>query len=277
MDKNIIDGVHKKKEKLIDILQSYGKVVIAFSGGVDSTFLLKVAKDALDNNGKVVAVTLKAPVFPEDETNFAEKFCEQNNIEHRIIEVDLLSHAEFTSNPEDRCYICKKLLFQPVIELGEELGIENVCEGSIVDDDDDYRPGKKAIRELGARSPMKEAGLTKEEIRLLSEEMNLPTWDKPSMACLASRFPYGNTITKAQLKMVEEAEKYLMESGFNQVRVRIHGDVARIEISPEDFEKITAPDMRERIYRKLSDIGFSYVALDLKGYRTGSMNETIIN
>lgn len=262
-----------KKDKLINILKGYEKAMVAFSGGVDSTFLLKVVADILGENA--FAVTIKADVFPDDETEFAEMFCEENNINHKIVEVDLLSHNEFRKNPENRCYICKKLLFQPVIDLAQKMGISKICEGSIVDDDDDYRPGKKAIAELGVLSPMKEAGLTKDNIRILSKEMDLPTWDKPSMACLASRFPYGKEINKTQLSMVHEAEKYLTKLGFKQVRVRIHDDVARIEITPDQFQKISAPQIREQINEKLSFIGFSYVALDLKGYRTGSLNEGI--
>lgn len=269
-----------KKNKLIDLMKSYGKVIIAFSGGVDSTFLLKVAKDALQVNpelseGNVVAVTLRTTVFPEDESNFAAEFCENNNIEHKIIDIDLLANDEFVANHNDRCYICKKLLFEPVVALGAELGIISICEGSIADDEDDYRPGKRAIAELGVLSPMKEVGLTKDEIRFLSKEMGLPTWDKPSMACLASRFPYETEITEKQLRMVEKAEKYLFGLNLGQIRVRIHGDVARIEVEPDQIQIITAPEMRERIYEYLTNLGFTYVALDLKGYRTGSMNETI--
>lgn len=262
-----------KKGNLAELFNIYEKAIVAFSGGVDSTFMLKVARDAIGDN--VMAVTIKAPVFPIDETRFAEDFCKKEGIEHRIIEVDLLSREEFVVNDPERCYTCKKLLFEDVIKMGDQLGIINMCEGSIVDDDDDYRPGKRAIKELGVLSPMKEVGLTKEEIRYLSKKMGLQTWDKPSMACLASRFPYGDPINKKQLRMVEEAEKYLMERGFLQVRVRIHNDVARIEISADAFEKMLSVQTRESVYRELSRIGFNYVALDLKGYRTGSMNESI--
>lgn len=262
-----------KKGNLTGLFKIYGKVIIAFSGGVDSTFMLKIARDAIGDD--VIAVTIRAPIFPTDESGFAEEFCRREGIEHRIIDVDILSHEEFVTNDKDRCYTCKKLLFEDVIKMGAELGIINMCEGSIVDDDDDYRPGKRAIKELGVLSPMKEVGLTKDEIRYLSKEMGLPTWDKPSMACLASRFPYGNVINKEQLLMVEEAEKYLMGLGFDQVRVRIHDDVARIEVATDSFEKIMMAETREKIYDKLSGVGFGYVALDLKGYRTGSMNEAL--
>lgn len=264
-----------KKENLIDLFKSYKKAAIAFSGGVDSTFMLKIAKEALGEN--VIAVTLRATVFPEDESEFTEEFCNNEGIEHHIIEVDLLADEEFVSNNKDRCYTCKKLLFDGALKFAGELGITNFCEGSIVDDDDDYRPGQRAIKELGVKSPMKEVGLTKDEIRYLSKEMGLPTWNKPSMACLASRFPYGKKINEKQLRMIEASEKYLMELGFDQVRVRIHDDVARIEIHPDQFEKISAPQMRERISSKLSELGFSYVSVDLTGYRTGSMNESILN
>lgn len=272
------DTINKKK-LLVDVLNRYGKVIIAFSGGVDSTFLLKVAHDTLGDN--VVAVNLTSTVFPHDESQFALEFCRDEDISLALADVDLLADTEFVSNDKDRCYTCKKQLFSHMLGYCEPLGIEYLCDGSIADDDDDYRPGKRALKELGVKSPLKEVGLTKDEIRELSKEMGLPTWDKPSMACLASRFPYGKKITEEELRMVEEAEKYLMSLGFDQVRVRIHSDggqdvnIARIEVSPKDIEKISAPGMREQIYDKLFDLGFSYVSLDLKGYRTGSLNEVI--
>lgn len=273
MDEKIDKSASAKKKDLEQLLKSHGKILVAFSGGVDSTFLLKIAKNVLENN--VIAVTLKAPVFPIDESNFAEEFCASEGIEHIVIDVDLLANEDFVANSKERCYLCKKLLFENVLKLGDNLGIENICEGSIVDDDNDYRPGIKALKELGIKSPMKEVGLTKDEIRYLSKEINLPTWDKPSMACLASRFPYGDEITKSKLVMIEEAEKYLFDLGFKQVRVRIHGLVARIEVPDHEISKITAPQIRERLYGKFLSIGFTYVSLDLKGYRTGSMNETL--
>ena len=260
-----------KKLKLENILKGYGKIIVAFSGGVDSTFLLKTAKETYGVD--VTAVTLKSAVFPESEYDFAEDFCEREGIEQKIIEVDLLGNDEFAENHEDRCYTCKTLLFEHVTDLARDLGIDHICEGSIADDDNDYRPGKKAIKELGILSPMKEADLTKNEIRFLSREMGLPTWDKPSMACLASRIPYGKEITDGKLRMVEQAEEYLTDLGFHQIRVRIHDDVARIETDPVEMERLMADYFRDQIYDKFREIGFSYVALDMKGYRTGSLNE----
>ncbi len=269
-----MESVKFKKLKLENILKGYGKVLVAFSGGVDSTFLLKTAKDTY--GVEVTAVTMKSAVFPENETEFAEDFCDNEGIDQRIVEVDLLADPEFAINHTDRCYTCKKLLFEQVIDLASELGIEHICEGSISDDDFDYRPGKKAIKELGILSPMKEADLTKDEIRFLSREMGLPTWDKPSMACLASRIPYGKEITEKKLRMVEEAENYLFSLGFDQVRVRVHDDIARIETDPVEMERMMADYFRDRIYDKFRSIGFSYISLDMKGYRTGSMNEPIL-
>lgn len=263
-----------KKLKLENILKDYGKIIVAFSGGVDSSFLLKTAKETYGVD--VIAVTLKSAVFPESEYEFAEDFCEREGIEQKIIDVDILENDEFTANYKDRCYTCKKLLFEHVLDLAAELGIEHICEGSIADDDNDYRPGKKAIKELGIHSPMKEADLTKDEIRFLSREMGLPTWDKPSMACLASRIPYGKEITDEKLRMVEKAEEYLIGLGFHKIRVRVHDDVARIEADPVEMESLMADYFRDQIYNKFREIGFSYVALDMKGYRTGSLNETIL-
>ena len=262
-----------KKENLVELFKIYEKVIIAFSGGVDSTFMLRTAKETLGD--KVVAVTLDAPVFPSDETEFARMFCIDNNIEHYVIHVDLLNHEEFTENHENRCYTCKKLLFNDVLALADELGIINVCEGSIADDDDDYRPGKQAIKELGVLSPMKEVGLTKNEIRKLSRQINLPTWDKPSMACLASRIPYGDPIDISKLKVIEESEKILKSKGFTQIRVRHHGNIARIEVSKDEFYKFADPQFAYEIEKKLKNLGFTYVTLDLGGYETGKLNVNI--
>jgi uncharacterized protein len=265
--------IELKKQELENKLRSYGKVMVAFSGGVDSTFLLKIAGDTVGVD--VTAVTVKSPVFPEWECSLAANFCANEGIGHKLVEVDLLSNKDFVYNQKDRCYVCKRFLFKHVRELAASMDIPYICEGSIVDDDNDYRPGKKAIKELGILSPMKEVGLTKQEIRFLSHKMGLTTWDKPSMACLASRIPYDSPITYSKLRMVEEAENYLFSLGFLQVRVRIHDNVARIEIGPSGFEKLLNEAIRDMVYSKLRDIGFSYVTLDLKGYRTGSLNEVV--
>jgi len=268
-----IDSIQAKSERLEKIIKGYGKIAVAFSGGVDSTFLLKTVNDL--SNVNTVAFTFVSAVFPKQEIDFTRTFCADEGIDHIIIEVPLLDNEDFIKNTETRCYTCKKLLFEHAVELAGELDITHICEGSNADDESDYRPGKKAIKEMGILSPLKEAGLTKDEIRFLSRKMNLPTWEKPAMACLATRIPYGKSITKTQLSMIEKAESYLADLGFSQVRVRIHDDVARLEIMPEDFEKMISPLIREQVYSELSDIGFSYVSLDLKGYRTGSMNESL--
>lgn len=256
-------------------LRILGKVIIAFSGGVDSTFLLKIAKDVLGENA--IALTARSSAFPEREFKEASSFCKDQGIRHVMIVSEELDDPEFGKNPLNRCYLCKKKLFGKILEVAGELGIGHVIEGSNVDDLDDYRPGRQALSELGIQSPLLKAGLRKEEIRMLSKELGLPTWDKPSFACLSSRFPYGEEITKEKLKMVELAEQYLLDLGFKQVRVRHHGEIARIEVSPEDRLKILEQQEKEDIYQVFAKIGFSYTTLDLKGYRCGSMNEKYVN
>ena len=263
-----------KFQALKEYISSLGSAAIAFSGGVDSTLLLKVAHDVLGD--KVLAVTIDSSFIPARELDESKSFCEGHNISHKIIHVDELSIPGVKENNPDRCYLCKKALFTRILETARENNIANVVEGSNLDDLGDYRPGLKAIEELGIKSPLRFAGLNKSEIRRLSHELKLKTWDKPSFACLASRFPYGEIITVKKLHMVEQAEQILLESGFRQFRVRLHGEnLARIEILPEDFAKILDDDMRSKIYDSLKALGFDYAALDLKGYRTGSMNEAI--
>ncbi|MBO4928324.1 MAG: ATP-dependent sacrificial sulfur transferase LarE [Clostridiales bacterium] len=268
-----MDALHAKKRKLEQYLQDLGSIAVAFSSGVDSTFLLKVAKDVLGD--KAIAVTAKSGSFPNRELKEAEAFCKKVGIRQIVFESDELSIDGFRQNPKNRCYICKKALFRKIIEVASAEGIGNVAEGSNLDDNGDYRPGLVAVAELGIKSPLRYAGLSKEEIRILSKEMDLPTWDKPSFACLASRFVYGETISEEKLKMVEEAEQLLLDLGFRQVRVRVHGNIARIEVLPEEIGKLTDEKVRNNVYNTLKSLGFDYVTMDLAGYRTGSMNETL--
>ena len=273
-DKRNVTGLdaHGKYAVLVDYLKELGSCAIAFSGGVDSTFLVAAAHEALGDN--MIAVTAKSETFSERERNEAAALCRKLGVRHVITETTELDIPGFSENPPDRCYICKKGIFGELIDIAGKNGMACVCEGSNMDDMGDYRPGLRAIRELGVKSPLRTAGLTKQEIRNLSKEMNLPTWDKPSFACLASRFVYGETITKEKLVMVGTAEEVLRSIGIKQFRVRMHGKtVARIEVLPEDFAVVL--EHRSEILGKYRELGFTYVAMDLAGYRTGSMNETL--
>lgn len=268
-----MDELHKKKAALIANLQSLGRTAVAFSAGVDSTFLLAIAKETLGSN--VIAVTGRSVSFPERELTEADDFCKMLGVEQVIVTVDQMALPGFSNNPPDRCYLCKKELFSAFLKAAAEKGFETVAEGSNVDDLGDYRPGMRAIKELGVKSPLTDAGLSKKEIRILSQEMGLPTWDKPSLACLATRIPYGDQITQEKLRMIEKGERLLFDSGFRQVRVRVHGNIARIEVDRNQFDKILEGETAAMIDQYFQAIGFQYVTLDLGGYQMGSLNKSL--
>lgn len=262
-----------KQEKLEKLLESYKRVAVAFSSGVDSTYLLKMAQKVLGEN--VIAVTASSCSFPKRELEEAKTFCRENGIRHIVVESEELDIDGFRQNPKNRCYLCKHELFEKILSIAKENGIETVVEASNTDDDGDYRPGLVAVKELGIESPLRRVGLSKKEIREYSKELGLPTWNKQSFACLSSRFVYGETISEEKLAMVDQAEQLLLDMGFHQLRVRIHDKLARIEVQPSEFEKIMQEENRTKIFHELKQYGFTYVTLDLQGYRTGSMNETL--
>jgi uncharacterized protein len=269
------DARSERYATLCGVLSALGGAgaAVAFSGGVDSTFLLRTAKKCLGD--KVIAVTARSCSFPQRELDEAKAFCAAEGIRHFVCDSEELDIEGFSGNPVNRCYLCKNELFTKIWAVARDNGVGAVIEGSNVDDSGDYRPGLQAVEEQGVRSPLREAGLGKADIRALSKAEGLSTWNKQSFACLSSRFVYGETITREKLGMVDRAEQLLLDLGFTQVRVRVHGDVARIELDPKEFPKLMEDETRGRVYERFKKIGFSYTALDLTGYRTGSMNETL--
>lgn len=272
MPEEMIDP-HIKLRNLKRILKELGSVAVAFSGGTDSTFLLKVARDTLRCNS--AAVTARSASFPERELKEAIEFAKKIDANHAIIDSEELDIEGFSDNPVNRCYLCKKELFTRILAYARANGLRHVVDGSNVDDLGDFRPGLRAIEELGVRRPLVDAGMSKMDVRILSREMGLPTWDKPAFACLSSRFPYGQKITRERLAVIDQLEQFLLDLGFTQVRVRHHGDLARIEVAEDERQRFFDAKLMDKVHQKFRNRGFIYVALDLKGYRTGSMNEPL--
>ena len=263
---------NEKYNELINYLKSLKKVVLAFSGGVDSTFLLRVAKEALGDNVK--AVTIMSPYIPKWEIAEAKELVKELGVKHEIIEAPIIDSIKY--NPEDRCYLCKTAVFNMIIAVAKEQGYNYVIDGTNFDDISDYRPGLKALQELEVKSPLLECKLTKAEIREFSKELNLKTWDKPSYACLLTRIPYGNELKVEDFEKIEKAERFMMSIGFRAIRVRCHGDLARVEVNRNDRSKLFDEELLDTIANKIKECGFKYVTLDLQGYRVGSFNETMI-
>jgi len=265
-----------KKKLLHDIIASLDSVVVAFSGGVDSTFLLAVCLQALGAD-RVLAATADSPALPRSELAEAIALARELGAPHLVVPTEELQDARFASNPPDRCYYCKQELFLQLRKLADQKGYKHLVYGATTDDLGDNRPGMHAAKEAGAVAPLLQAGFTKQEVRSLSQEFGLRTWDKPAMACLSSRFPYGSEITKDNLLRVEQSEELLRrELGFRQVRVRHHGSIARIEVQTSDFPRLLEEGMRRQIVSRLKELGYGYVTFDLEGFRSGSMNEALL-
>jgi len=267
-----------KKKILESRLSKLDSLAVAFSGGVDSTLLLAVAANIFQAKGKndqLIAITADSPVHPRQDIRIAESFAKDNHIHHMIVKTDEMNSPEFMSNSPDRCYVCKKLIFGSIIKIASDQCINHVAHGVNVDDRGDYRPGMKAAMEMNILSPLLDAGLTKNDIRQLSKQMGLPTWDKPASGCLATRIPYGETIDLKKLRMVELSENVLTDLGVKACRVRNYGELAKIEVLPDELENLLKPSVRNQIIKAFKTIGFLYVSVDLEGYQSGRLNRSV--
>lgn len=270
-----MNTINKKYHRLQDILQSLQSAVLAFSGGVDSTFLLWAAKKVLGEN--LLAVTFKSEIIPQFEIEKTKTLTAKLEVQHLVMDIPILNHKPFIDNDKKRCYHCKKFIFSELVKIAENRKFKHIIEGSNADDAHDFRPGRKALQEMNILSPLSQAGLTKKEIRKLSRKMGLSTWNKPPLPCLATRVPYGTPITKDRIKRIEQCEQFLREKGFKQVRVRDHGYIARIEIPDSDLSDLLKNKKTSSLIKKFKDQGFTYICVDMEGYRSGSMNEVIKN
>lgn len=263
-----------KTARLTAIIKARPKVVVAFSGGVDSTLLLRVCRDVLGAEN-VTAVTGVSQTYTAEEKRTARRFARELGVEHVLIETDELASSAFTANPADRCYHCKRELLGKILDLARARRTDAVFDATNVDDLSDYRPGRKALEESGVASPLLEAGFTKKDVRALSKKLGLASWDKPANPCLASRIPYGTPITEDTLDRVRAGEKYIRDLGFSVVRLRHHGDLARIEVPAGDFARLLKPAMARKLSAKLRSLGYIWIALDVEGYRMGSLNRAV--